>query len=87
MVSFVALFRGPTIQGASLVAVTSDPTLVTHVAGALLQKRVAGPTDDPALRAVEIGRRRALKLMRQEGSASARSGGPPRRLRGNRSVE
>jgi hypothetical protein len=61
--SFVALYRGPTITEARLIAVSADPAVVARVAAQLLRS-IAGATDapepDPVLGAFERGRRRAL---------------------------
>ncbi len=68
MVSFIALYRGPSLSAAELVAVSADPVLVGHVAGALLDERArAGSgTDDPATVALTEGKRHALELVRDE---------------------
>lgn len=59
--TFIAVYRGPTIGEAHLLAVTTDPDLVREVVTRLL-----GSSDpavsDPAVQALEKGRREALKM-------------------------
>lgn len=57
--TFVAVYRGPTIGEAHLIAVTTDPDLVREVVTRLLQARHE-QASDPAVRALEAGRREAL---------------------------
>ena len=67
MVSFISLHRGPSLAMAELIAVSTDPDLVAHVAGALL--RTTGNTvsaGDPAIAAVARGRRGALRVVHRE---------------------
>ncbi len=67
MTSFVALYRGETIAGAKLVAVSAEPELVCDFATRILTE----PEDeepDAALRELERGRRRALRLVQSEAS-------------------
>jgi hypothetical protein len=71
MVSFITLYRGASIATAELIAVSTDPDLVAHVAGALLLERQAVPSGDPAAGALARGRRRALRLLRTEASAES----------------
>jgi hypothetical protein len=66
MVSFLALYRGASLESAELVSVSTDPELVAFVAGALLKKK-CGETGDPALAALRTGRRRALNVLRRQG--------------------
>jgi hypothetical protein len=68
VVTFIALYRGPRLSAAELVAVSTDPNLVAHVAGALLAAREREPagSDDPAIHALNAGRRQALELVRDE---------------------
>lgn len=65
MVSYLALFRGDSVASAELVAVSTDPDLIAHVAAALLERRPHHPRD-PALESLAAGRRRALELVRDE---------------------
>lgn len=69
MVTFVALYRGTSLQSAQLVAVTTDAELVAQVAAGLL-KGPAPKDEDPVLAAVHGGRRRALRLLHQEATPS-----------------
>lgn len=64
MTSFIALYRGRTLNDARLIALSSDPTLISD----LITKLISEPLreDDPALRALTRGRRRALKIVQQE---------------------
>lgn len=65
MYSFVALYRGATLGSAKIVAVSTDPNLVAQVAARLLSESPV-PNDspaDPAIRALEVGRRRALRII------------------------
>jgi hypothetical protein len=66
VVSFVALYRGESLQDAALVAVSTDPALVTHVAAALLAAQESLRDGDPVTRAVQAGRRKALRLLKAE---------------------
>jgi hypothetical protein len=78
MVSFLTLHRGPSLATAELIAVSTDPELVGHVAAALLRKPTP-PSDDPAVAALTRGRRRALRLVRTKASSesTSRQGGNP----------
>lgn len=71
MVSFIGLYRGPSLSAAQLVGVSADPALVAHVAGALLaeRERDGGSTEDAATVALTEGKRRALELVRDEAEA------------------
>ena len=91
MVSFIGLYRGASLSAAELVAVSADPVLVSHVAGALLHERArdGSGTNDPATVALTGGKRHALELVRDE--AQALSGppgqeGPHRASRGQRAM-
>ncbi len=74
MVSFVVIYRGDSIQTAELVAVSTNPSLVAHVAGDLLRERNEATRDgleaDPVLDAVRDGRRRALEFVHAESEES-----------------
>ena len=77
MVTFLTLYRGRSIADAELIAVATNPDLVAHVAGALLGER-AGSSSDPAIAALNLGRRRALRLLRREANEGpVRSTGHP----------
>jgi len=58
--TFVAVYRGATIGEAHLIAVSTDPDLVREVVTRLLEERHDHPAD-PAVRALEAGRREALE--------------------------
>ena len=58
--TFVAVYRGATIGEAHLLAVTTDPDLVRDVVRRLLGESHEAITD-PAVRALEDGRRKALR--------------------------
>ena len=70
MVSFLAVYRGKTLEAAELVAVSTDPALVGYVAARLLKGSVdssAGPEEkDEALEALRDGERKALESIRSE---------------------
>ncbi len=63
MGTFVALYRGRTIAESTIVAVSSDPALVADFAARLLQQPAQSEDtdDDPVLKCVEQGRRKALR--------------------------
>lgn len=65
MRTFLALYRGPTVAEAELVALSADPTLVADVAARLLQQPDDAPSD-PILDAKRRGDRRALQLVQAE---------------------
>ena len=65
MASFIALYHGDTISSAALVATTADPELVRNLAERMLSFP-GGEEPDAILRELELGRRRALKLVRSE---------------------
>ena len=63
--SFVAIYRGSTIAGARLVAVSADPGLVADVCARLLESPAPNEPDTVAA-SIEHGRRAALRLIREE---------------------
>ena len=67
MTTFVALYRGPTVASAKLVAVTADPSLVADVSARLLQQPAGNP-EDPVVDGLERARRSALRLIHREAS-------------------
>ncbi len=77
MITFLALYRGPDIERATVIAVTADPHLVRQFATAVLQAentrltRPAAGTRDPIVEAVSEGRREALELVRDEAGTDA----------------
>jgi hypothetical protein len=68
MVTFLALYRSASLATAELVAVSIDPTLVAAVAKTLLLQPVADtpPSEDPVLRSLSTGKRRALTAVHAE---------------------
>jgi len=60
MSAILALYRGESIARAKLVAATADEAIVADFTRRLLEQPLS---DDPVLRAVELGRRRALRLI------------------------
>ena len=66
MASYVGLFRGPTPDRAKLVGITHDAEVVARVVDILLSQQSAHDGHDPALGALERGRRQALLHMQQE---------------------
>ena len=78
LASFVALYSGRSIQEATLIAVSTHPALVAHVATAILQAPEPAPVDDLAVEAVQAGRRCALNVVRREAAGLSREMGPAR---------
>lgn len=75
MASFLALYRGPSLKSAEIIAVSSDPEVVKQFADELLDR--SADSGDPVVDATRRGRRHALRLIKTEsedrssGSASA----------------
>ena len=65
MQTFIALYRGRTISEARMVAVSADPALVSHVVHHLVDAPQE-PSEDLAVRAIDRGRRAALRLIHRE---------------------
>ena len=65
MASFIALYRGETIGSARLVAATTDFEIVRDFAERMLSLP-EGQEPDAVLRELELGRRRALHLVRDD---------------------
>ena len=65
MASFLALYRGETISAAKLVVTAADPELVRDFANRLLADS-REQEQDAVLQELENGRRRALRLVRNE---------------------
>ena len=63
--SFVALYRGSTVSSAELVAICTDPKVVRGLADKMLAE-AEEPEPDAALQELERGRRRALRLVKDE---------------------
>lgn len=69
MTSFVALYRGDTIQDAKMIAVTRAAQVVSYVVAELLDEPEKEPeTRDPVLKALAGGRDHALRLISDEAS-------------------
>jgi hypothetical protein len=65
LASFIALYRGETIGSARLVMATTDSEIVRDFAERMLsQSEEQEP--DAILRELELGRRRALRLVRDD---------------------
>jgi hypothetical protein len=67
LTTFVALYRGPTVASAKLIAVTADPALVAAVSRGLLGN-APRVSNDPVLAKIDGGRRAALRAIRREAS-------------------
>lgn len=67
MATFVAIYRGETIAGARLIALSANPTLVAEVSARILQEHPA-KDPDPVVACVEQGRQAALRLIEREAS-------------------
>jgi hypothetical protein len=65
MATFIAIYRGETIAGARLIALSANPDLVADVSARILQEH-PGQDADPAIACIEQGRRAALHLIKQE---------------------
>jgi hypothetical protein len=63
---FLALYERSSIASARLVAVESSPELVREFASRMLDAP-ADTDSDPVAREIELGRRRALTVIRDEG--------------------
>lgn len=64
MTNFIALYRGRTLNDARLIALSSDPALISDFTTRLVSEPLR--EDDPALRELNKGRRRALKIVQKE---------------------
>ena len=64
MTTFVAIYRGPTVAEARLIAVSADPALVADVSNRLLHED--SQDADPVIQRLESGRRAALRLINRE---------------------
>jgi hypothetical protein len=64
MTNFIALYRGRTLNDARLIALSSDPTIISDFTTRLISKPLR--EEDPALRELGKGRRRALKIVQEE---------------------
>jgi len=71
MATFVAIYRGETIAGARLIALSADPTLVAEVSTRILHTH-PGKDPDPVIACVEQGRQAALRLITREAGHAER---------------
>ena len=72
--TFIAVYRGPTAAEARLLAVSADERLVQDVLARLLREPPEGNAD-PAVRALDEGRRRALRAVVSMGKKETVSAG------------
>lgn len=70
MVSFLALYRGRSVDDAELVAVSTDPELVGQFADELLDQR-APTADDPVVSVIREAECRGLRIVRDEAEGDA----------------
>jgi len=61
----LALYRGESVSGAKLLALTADPELVSDFAARMLEEPEE-QEQDAVVRELEQGRRRALQLLHGE---------------------
>ena len=66
MVSFLALYRGNSINTAQLISVSTDSGIVNLVAESLLCHEKGEQSGDPAMAALVQGRKGALERIREE---------------------
>ena len=69
MVTFVAVYRGGSVQDAELVSLTADKRIVQTVARELLRNSTVGPRD-PILATRYAGERKALDLIARDGETA-----------------
>lgn len=74
MVTFITLFRGETEKEAKVVATSASPELVSLFASALLKEHNYSEERfiDPALSAIQIGKREALKIIKDDADQRVR---------------
>ena len=65
--TFVALFRGPTMEQAKVVAVSTDRNLVAFTAAAMCEAEEPVDDPDPVTRVMGQARRHALALLAEGG--------------------
>lgn len=69
MTTILALYRGDSIASAKLIAVSADPALVAGVTRQLIgNAENLRDIDDPAVVAIERGRRQSLRRILEEAS-------------------
>jgi hypothetical protein len=64
MATYVAVFRGRTLEEAKIVATSAHPAVIAAITEEFL--RHPEPSDDPVLRAILNGERRALRLIARQ---------------------
>ena len=69
MTNFIALYRGETVSSAKIVAVSADTDLVADFASRMLN-REEETEDDPVVHSLDVGRRKALRLITEEARKS-----------------
>jgi len=62
MTTFLAIYRGQSVDNARIIAVATDTDLVSFVASLILRSSQFDSTD-PVISAVNSGRRQALRLV------------------------
>ncbi|MFZ0995266.1 MAG: hypothetical protein WAO09_04710 [Candidatus Dormiibacterota bacterium] len=70
MVTFIALYRGPTVAEVEVVAVSADPELVSELATRLLQRPIL-KHGDPALALKHRHERKVLRVVRDDVRAAS----------------
>lgn len=65
MTTFLALYRGDSVNSAKLLALSAQPEMVRDFAGRILRESEE-PSADAVINELEHGRRRALQLVRNE---------------------
>ena len=65
MTTFLALYRGEAVGASKLIALTAEPAIVAHFAARMLSTP-GEPEPDAVLYELEQGRRRALRLVKDE---------------------
>jgi hypothetical protein len=64
--TFIAVYRGRTASDARLVAVSSDPNMVSIVVGQILADQNDRSGDDPVVDPIDRARRQGLRLIQRE---------------------
>ena len=64
MATFLALYRGETVNSAQIVAVTAQRDIVAEFAARLLEES-PDPEPDPVITHIKEGRRRALEVVKK----------------------
>lgn len=71
MNTFVAIYRGASVNQAKLIAVSVDPALIAYVSARLLEEQIL-TGHDSVITELERGRQEALRLIRQEADDECR---------------